>query len=46
MSNHTLPDDNIQNTEDPMPESVKNFVALQAFLEIGGEDEDEKEKRK
>ncbi len=46
MTNNTFFDDNIQNTEDPMPESVKNFIAIQAIREITDGDEDEAEKRK
>ncbi len=46
MTNDTFFDDNIQNTEDPMPESVKNFALIQAIREVSGEDEDETEKRK
>lgn len=42
MTDNTFFDDNIQNTEDPMPESVKNFISIQAIREIMGEDEEEK----
>lgn len=46
MTNNTFSDDNIQNTEDPMPETVKNFALIQAIREVTDENEDEKEKRK
>lgn len=45
MTNNIIPDDNIQNTEDPMPETVKNYVLIQAVREITDEDKDETEKR-
>ena len=46
MTNDIFPDDNIQSTEDPMPETVKNFALIQAIREITDENENEKEKRK
>ena len=45
MTNNIIPDDNIQNTEDPMPETVKNYALIQAVREITDEDKDETEKR-
>ena len=45
MTDNIIPDDNIQNTEDPLPENVKNLILAQAFWELTDEDEDEKEKR-
>ena len=46
MTNNILPDDNIQNTEDPMPESVKNLISARVYKELTENDEKEKEKRK
>ncbi len=45
MTDNIIPDDNIQNTEDPIPEDVRNLILARAFWEITDGDEDEKEKR-
>ncbi len=46
MTNNILPDDNIQNTEDPMPESIKNLISARVYKELTENDEKEEEKRK
>ena len=45
MTDNIIPDDNIQNTEDPIPENVKDLILARAFRELTDKDEDEKEKR-
>ena len=45
MTNNTLPDENIQNPENAMPESVRNLISARVFREITDDGQNEKEKR-
>ena len=46
MKKSNLPDENITNTEDVLPENVKNLLSARIFKELTEDEQNEKEREK